>query len=256
MSTRPDSAVSRWVENGGRLHHSIRTRQTLHSEALESEGFDPYPYIVHKGNKPKMPPLLTSLAVPGFIVAVILYLVLGDGIFSSGGQQSPEVLPTPTNTFTDYAAAGVPGSVIYAPDVASIFDMTPTETPTPAPTLTPTITPTPFPGQPQQRLQIRIGWFNPALGGSHCPSDVECADLPLDDGKQWIFRLGQVAACPPEFGKNAWVVVEFLGAWECVHKLPLAKCDYPSLTCDILVLSRESIVPDWLMVYDATVYTR
>jgi hypothetical protein len=145
-------------------------------------------------------------------------------------QFSPTPSPSPTATFT--------------------------ETPLPTATITPTLTSTPVCERCQTMpLQVQIAWFYPPLGDLHCPEGVaNCERLLLSSGDPWFTLQGAAAACPDQFPLRSWVEVPGLGVYHCLHRLPLATCDFATGACVILVLSSEPVVDDWRQQYPATLW--
>lgn len=253
---RRDSAIKRWVESGGDISALYVERQ---------QNLDVYPHINQK--TPSDFDFGMFGSVIGLVACVAVMIYIFGGLL--GGVSEPEfvqeiqsetieVIPTESAivllSSTQMPVLSESYGGIRPPDE----DLPDTPTFTPSPTFTPTSapSPTPLPGIPQAQ-RIRLGWFYPPLGGSHCSPDTECESLPLADRQGWLFRLGQVAACPDEYPLGSFLEVQGVWSGVCAHRLPLAKCNFASLVCDVLVLSAAgSVVEDWTTVYDATLYIR
>lgn len=255
---RRDSAIKRWVESGGDISALYIERQ----QQLEI-----YPHI------DKKTPSDFDFGMFGSVIGLLaciagLFFVFSK--FLGGPPVEPvesllDIQPTETVESAEYvllSSTQMPVLPVLSEGYNGIRppveDLPDTPMPTPTPIFTPTLTPspTPMPGIPQSQ-RVRLGWFYPPLGGSHCPSDIECESLPLADRQGWLFRLGAVAACPEEYPLGSFVEVSGVWSGYCAHRLPIVKCNYASLVCDVLVLSAAgSVVEDWKQVYDATLYLR
>jgi hypothetical protein len=152
-------------------------------------------------------------------------------------------------------------SSLAAPTLSAspTLTLTPTSSPSATPLPSATFTPSPTPICPNCQtlaLSVRLGWFYPPLGGSHCPDPTQtCAEQRLSSGLEWLPNLGLVAACPLNL-ESAWVQVEGIGVFRCAHALPVIGCDWQTNVCDISILSHGPVAgaEDWRAVHQALIY--
>lgn len=274
---RRDSAIRRWHEAGGRLGASAEERRAKP---------DLYPYFNAKVDSP--------LNYSSLFYALILlgcWVFMGYAVVRFMSVRPPAVRTIHQTATAHYAAltatlmpsstpllvaefekeprllgAAAPPILATLPAQGDSPLLLPTATATlsPTPTLTPTWTPSPTPTLTPVcercttlAVRVRLGFFYPPLGGSHCPVGMEtCEGLPLADGSSWFLEQGRVAACPDHFPLGAFVEVAAVGVYRCAQRLPLARCDYTTQVCDVLVLSPGLVVTDWRAVYEAKLWYR
>jgi len=263
---RPVSALSAWRVAGGRLGHSLRRRAA--DNVL-------YPYY-DRSKLPALDPLATFMAV-ATILGILGFLYYFQAHLGRGRDVTTEVL-TPSYSSTLALVDD------FQPVVILPSNAVPTVTLTPIPvtpvemisasakefvipafrlgTVRQEVTPIPVEeetclGCESYPVAVRVGWFYPPLGGSHCLGKDYCADDGLVDRGDWFLRQGKVAACPTQFSLGSFVEVPSLGVFECAHRLDLAVCEwFPTQVCSILVLSPVAMNEDWRFVYEAVLWTR
>lgn len=268
---RRDSAIKRWHEGGGRLAAGSDERRA--NAKL-------YPYFDTKVdstlNYSSMIYALLLLVCMGFMIYFPIWLMkprppmvrsihlTATAFYTTPTAEVIALVEETTATLLEKDVQALTSGVVKFEVLPTIPvqvlpDLPPTATPTPLPTSTPLPTPTATPVCARCNttpVRVRLGYFYPPAGGSHCPAGGGCADLPLADGSAWFLEQGRVAACPDHFPLGASLEVPLVGVYRCAHRLPLARCDYATQVCDVLVLAADLVVPDWTHVYDAILWYR
>lgn len=268
-SDRPDSAIARWVADGGTLKTSNKKRHKLpalfpHMGTGKAERIDPF----------------AMLMVVGLVLAFGFWLRIMHKTFTGLADPAAASSYTYTReaklafTFTPLPTIPIGSAAVRVVDlnnppqaptmmivIPPTVELSPTSTATFTVTPSPTITPSPTSTSvcdrcsSVQEMAVRIGWFYPPLGGYHCANGGECVDQPLSDRAAWLPRVGAVAACPAVLD-GAIVEVVGIGVYPCVHVLPALACDWVVGYCDISILSNGAIAaaPDWRATHAAKVY--
>lgn len=105
-------------------------------------------------------------------------------------------------------------------------------------------------GKTEIQTPGRVGWWFPALGGTHCPGYLsDCVTLPLSDG---LPAAPLAAACPYEYPLGSILVIPDVGEFPCRHRLDVANCD--SGVCYFALLHNGEYVP-WSTLFNVTVIT-
>ncbi len=272
-STHSNSRIKQWFDGGGTLKASWGERKRL--KIL-------YPFIDKRVKRDRFDPL-AFLFVMVFFAAVGGWCYFFNFAFTSGSERTPSDLELTVIAISENRTS------TPAETLEPLPTFTPTIVPSPIPampTLPPSAAkptfsllsasfdapydfadiviaePSPVPIEAddvvfrcddcqQIPVSVRIGWFYPPLGGGSCPNDNDCIDQPLSSGDSWFLVQGRALACPQHFPIKSTVVIESLGvALPCLHRLPLAACDFSSGVCDVLILSASEIIP-WGAVYEA-----